>query len=84
MSNRLNQEREKKLQPQRLEFAKQEIEKLGLTIVAIEETRIDFIFKNHKIQYYPYSGWATGKSIKDCRGLKNLLPQLKANSPITK
>lgn len=77
MSNRLNQEREQKLQPLRMEKAKQEIEKLGLQITAMEETRIDFMFKGHKVQYYPYSGWATGKSITDCRGLKNLLPQLK-------
>lgn len=77
MSSRLDQEREKKLQPKRLEVAKQEFEKLGLQIVAIEETRIDFMFNGAKIVYFPYSGWASGKTIKDGRGLNRLLKQLK-------
>lgn len=36
MRNRLDQERETKLQPQRIEFAKNELTKLGLNILVCE------------------------------------------------
>lgn len=38
---------------------------------------IEFEYKGHSIKYFPYSGWATGKTIKDGRGLNNLIKQLK-------
>lgn len=38
---------------------------------------IEFEYKGHIVKYFPYSGWATGKTIKDGRGLDNLLKQLK-------
>ncbi len=41
------------------------------------DDRIEFDFNGSKIKFYPYSGWATGKTIKDGRGLENLLKQLK-------
>lgn len=74
---RLNEDRQKELEPKRLETAKREIESLGLQIVYEGSNRIDFMFKREKVMYYPYSGWATGKTIKDGRGLKQLLNQLK-------
>lgn len=76
MSNRLDQERERLLQPERIAAGKAELEKLGVQIVYRCDTRIDFMFKGHKVQFFPYSGWHTGKSIKDGRGLKHLLDQL--------
>lgn len=77
MSNRLNQEREKLLQPKRIAFGKAKIQKLGLEIIGEDDTKLVFMFKGHKVQFFPYSGWHTGKSIKDGRGLRNLLKQLK-------
>lgn len=76
MSNRLNQEREKYLQPLRVQVAKTAIEKLGLIVVHEDNTKIVFWYKGSPIQFYPYSGWHTGKTIKDGRGLQNLLKQL--------
>ncbi len=38
---------------------------------------IEFEYKGHSIKYFPYSEWATGKTIKDGRGLMNLINQLK-------
>ena len=35
------------------------------------------MFDNEKVKFFPYSGWHTGKSIKDGRGIENLLKQLK-------
>jgi hypothetical protein len=74
---RLDQERQKKLEPLRLAYAKEQLEKLGLKILFECDTRIDFEFKGEKIQFYPYSGWHTGKTIKDGRGIDKLLKQLK-------
>lgn len=77
MSNRLNQEREHKLQPIRMVKAILEIEKLGYEVAIVDGSELLFIHKNETIKYFPYSGWATGSTIKDGRGLKNLLKQLK-------
>ncbi len=77
MSNRLNQERESELQPKRMEVAIQAIQNLGLQILQTDDTKIIFIYKDHSVSFYPYSGWHTGKTIKDGRGLQNLLNQIK-------
>lgn len=77
MSNRLDQEREKILQPKRIAAGRAELEKLGIQIVGEDNTKIVFMFKGSQIQFFPYSGWHTGKTIKDGRGLQNLLRQLK-------
>jgi hypothetical protein len=37
------------------------------------------MFKNELVKFFPYSGWHTGKSIVDGRGIKKLLAQLKEN-----
>ncbi len=77
MSNRLNKEREAELQPKRMEVAIQAIQNLGLQILQTDDTKIIFIYKDHSVAFYPYSGWHTGKTIKDGRGLQNLLNQIK-------
>ncbi len=74
---RQNEERQKELEPKRLQYAKDKITALGIEIIYEDKTRIDFMFKGSKIEFYPYSGWATGKTIKDGRGIDNLLKQLK-------
>lgn len=77
MSNRLDKEREAALQPERIQHAKNKITALGYEIIYEDGTRIDFMFNGSKIQFYPYSGWHTGATIKDGRGLNNLLNQIK-------
>lgn len=74
---RLDIERQNKLEPIRLRTAINEIQKLGLTILNCTDKMIEFKYKGSNIKYYPYSGWATGKTIQDGRGLKNLIKQLK-------
>lgn len=73
---RLNEERQKKLEPKRILNASMEISDLNLDIISIDDKQIQFRFKGETVTYFPYSGWATGKSIKDGRGLKNLIKQL--------
>ena len=76
MANRLNKEREKKLEPIRLEYAKQEIKKLKLPITFQDEKSLKFTFNGNTITYFAYSGWASGKGIENCRGIDNLLKQI--------
>ena len=74
---RLNTERKNKLEPIRLRTAINEIQKLGLRITNSSDKMIEFEYKGQPVRYFPYSGWATGKTIKDGRGLNNLIKQLK-------
>lgn len=73
---RLNIDRQNKLEPQRLNYAKEQLAKLGYVLTFETDTRLEFMFKGEKIQLFPYSGWHTGKTIKDGRGIEKLLKQL--------
>lgn len=53
------------------------ISALGYKVEKKNDSELNFIFKNKKIIYYPKKEWATGASIKDCRGLGKLLQQIK-------
>jgi len=77
MSNRLNQERQKELEPKRMEYAKEQIEALGYEITFCGEIGIVFYYRGCKVTLFPYSGWHTGASIKDGRGIDKLLKQIK-------
>jgi len=74
---RLNTERQNKLEPLRFAAAKQKIMDLGYEITS--ETTVELIFKfnGSNVRFYPYSGWHTGRSIVDGRGLQKLLNQIK-------
>ena len=39
-------------------------------------TTLQFIFRGSPVTLYPYSGWFTGKTVKDGRGIHNLLKQI--------
>lgn len=77
MGNRLDKDRQQKLEPQRINHSVTKITELGLEIVQRDSTKIVFMFKGSKIQFFCYSGWHSGKKITDGRGLDNLLKQLK-------
>ena len=79
MSNRLNQEREKRLQPDRIKEAKYQIGRLGFVINFEDDTTIKFQYRGNIITFYPYSGWFSGKGIRDGRGLQNLISQISPN-----
>jgi hypothetical protein len=76
MSKRQNQERQKELEPKRLERAKAKIRELDLPIIHESDRMFKFVYDEEIITFYPYSGWATGIGINDGRGLDNLLKQL--------
>ena len=73
---RLDKERQKELEPTRKEFAIKKLQEKGFEITFECDTRIEFIYKGEIIQLFPYSGWHTGKNIKDGRGLSKLLKQI--------
>lgn len=73
---RLNRIRQNKLEPLRMEYAKKQIESKGYKVRTFDDNLLCFDFKDHTVKFYPYSGWATGHTIKDGRGLKNLLNQI--------
>lgn len=75
---RLDFERQKRLEPKRIEYAVSRVKELGFEIVQRDNTQIQFVHKGQTVTFFPYSGWATGKSIEDGRGLERLLEQLRS------
>jgi hypothetical protein len=76
MSTRLNQEREKELQPRRTEYAVEKLKEKNKEVRIISETEIQFEHLGHTVRVFPYSGWHSGKTIRDGRGINRLLKQL--------
>ena len=72
---RLNKDRQDKLEPLRLKSCKKKLEELGYEVEE-KGKRLEFAYKGHIVLFWAYSGWHTGKSIKDGRGFGNLLRQL--------
>lgn len=73
---RLDIDRQKKLEPLRIDFAKAEIEKKGYIVTQVSTTELQFEYQGATIKVFPYSGWCTGKTIEDCRGIRKLLKQI--------
>jgi hypothetical protein len=74
---RLNIERQNELEPKRIQYAIEQITKLGHEIVYQDNTKIQFMFQDKKVTLYPYSGYFNGKSVKAGRGIDYLLSQIK-------
>lgn len=69
--------KKKDLQPERKKFALEELEKrISVNILLITENEIRFLFKGSIVYFFPYSGWHSGASIKDGRGIIKLLKQI--------
>ena len=50
---------------------------MGFEVVQISDKELQFEhWPGDIIRFWPYKGWASGKTIEDGRGLKNLLKQL--------
>lgn len=67
----------KPINESRKEFAIIQLDKLGIELTDEDDAEINFEWKGKTVKFFPYTGWHTGKSIKDGRGLQNLLKQLK-------
>ncbi len=73
---RLDIERQMELEPKRMQYAKEQITALGYTIDKETTTSLTFQYKGFPVTIFPYSGWHSGKTIKDGRGIDNLLKQI--------
>jgi len=73
---RLDIDRQNLLQPKRKEYCKKKITELGYDIMFETDAEMHFEFKDSRIVFYFYTGWHTGKTIKDGRGIENLLKQI--------
>lgn len=76
--SRLDPERAKEPTPKRMEYALVQLDKAGILEFECTDKTIKFNHKGHTVTLYAFSGWFTGKSIKDGRGIDNLLNQLKS------
>lgn len=63
-------------QEKRTEYAIQKLNAVGITDIQRDTTTITFFWKNSPVKFFPFTGWHTGKTIIDGRGLQNLLKQL--------
>ncbi len=70
-------ESKNKIQKSRLEYAEMMILELGFDIVSANKTELRFEFNGNTVYFFPFTGWHSGKTIQDGRGLNNLLKQLK-------
>lgn len=48
----------------------------GFEVEQIAPTTLRIIYKGSPVLIYPYTGWFTGKAVKDGRGIHKLLKQL--------
>lgn len=65
------------IQEKRFDYAVNELNKLGYNLIIKSDSEINFNYNGNLIKFFPYTGWHTGKGIKDGRGINNLLNQLK-------
>jgi hypothetical protein len=75
---RLDTERQKENEPKRMLFCKEELQKRGHVVNVVSNNCIEFEYKGAVVKLFPYSGWFTGKTVTDGRGITNLLKQLDA------
>ena len=73
---RLDIDRQLELEPKRMEFAKKAIEARGYKVIQVSNTELQFEYNNHEVRFFPYSGWATGSTVINGRGIKKLLRQI--------
>ena len=74
--SRLNQDRQNKLEPKRMVETYQKLSSLGFNPIIKGKTEIQFEFQGSTVKFFPYSGWHSGKTIKDGRGFNKLLNQI--------
>jgi hypothetical protein len=66
-----------KRQPQRMAYAIKKLKEAGYWPVEIDTTQLQVEAKDGStVRFWPYSGWFSGTSVKDGRGIENLLEQL--------
>lgn len=70
-------ERQEALQPGRIEYARTKLQALGYDVEQTSPAALRIIHQGSPVIIYPYTGWFTGKTVRDGRGIHKLLNQLK-------
>ena len=76
---RLDIDRQKKLEPKHIQYAKDKITAFGYEIMEENATTLKFMYNGSVVTLFPYSGWHTGKTINDGRGISKLIKQIRTN-----
>lgn len=64
---------------ERLVYAANKITELGYSCKWDEQSKcILLVFRSNVVRFYPYTGWFSGVTVTDGRGLNNLLKQIKS------
>lgn len=74
---RLDIDRQKELEPKRMAYALKALKAKGVEVTQVNDSKLEFEYGGGVISFWPYSGWHSGKTIKEGRGIENLLKQLK-------
>jgi hypothetical protein len=77
MSGRLDQEREQRLQPRRMATTQASLESMGYEVEQSGPALLTFQHNGATVWFWPYSGWFSGKTVRDGRGFENLARQLR-------
>ncbi len=64
------------LEHSRVEYAVAKLEEIGYDVSQINDGELKFEYKGSVVTFFPYTGWHTGKTIKDGRGIDKLLKQI--------
>lgn len=70
-------ERQEALQPGRIEYARTKLKAFGYDVEQTSTADLRIIHQGSPVIIYPYTAWFTGKTVRDGRGIHNLLKQLK-------
>jgi len=61
---------------ERMIHAIKRISREGYSVRQINDLELQFLYHGEIVRFYPYAGWATGKSITDGRGIQRLIDQI--------
>lgn len=70
-------ERQNELEAGRIIYALNQLNKIGYNVEQPDPRTLCFMHKGSPVTLYPYTGWFTGKTVTDGRGIHNLIRQLK-------
>ena len=73
-------EQRNKIEPNRFKYATEQLESIGATVIPNNDgsRSMKVVCRDITVTFFPYTGWASGKGIKDGRGIHNLIKQLEA------
>lgn len=73
----ISREKREKVEPARFGYCVRKLTALGFELTTRNTREISFTYKGSTVVLYPFTGWFTGKTVKDGRGIDNLVNQLK-------